>query len=186
MNWLLRKAELSDREALQELILHSATELQSEVYTDPQIIAAIGPVFGVDEQMIEDKTYFVVEQEGRPIGCGGWSYREALFGGRSTGSRAPRRLNPATDAAKIRAFFVDPDFARQGIASCIMQACEEEIVSSGFHRGEISATLVGEPLYKKFGYHTTGSYEIELEAAPPLPVVRMEKTYGGQASAGQA
>jgi len=177
MKWQLRKAGLRDRRALHELIVRSAMELQTPAYSRAQIQAALGPVFGVDEQMIEDATYFVVQHDSDIVGCGGWSFREALFGGRPAGDTAPRILDPATDAARVRAFFVEPGFARQGIGTCILQACEEAIRAHGFERAEISATLLGEPLYRKFGFTTTGYYEITLSNAPPLRVARMVKTY---------
>lgn len=180
MNWSFRTAVPSDVPALRALIHRSATELQRDTYTSAQIQVAMGPVFGVDEQMIADGTYFVVEdpKSGAFAGCGGWSFRLALFGGRDADAgEEPERLNPETDAARIRAFFVDPAFARQGVGSLIMEQCEEAIISHGFRRGEISATLVGEPLYRKFGYETVEYYEILLQGAPPLRVARMAKGY---------
>lgn len=177
MSWSLRCATASDTQALHTLLVRSACELQKETYSPSQIQAAIGPVFGVDEQMIADQTYFVVEHGAKIVGCGGWSFREALFGGRPAGGSEARRLSPSTEAARIRAFFVDPEFARQGIGSSIMKSCEEAIVSSGFRRGEISATLIGEPLYRRFGYSTLEYYDIPLDGADPMRVARMVKTY---------
>lgn len=177
MQLSLRKAILSDKDRLENLILRSALELQNNTYSHQQIRAAIGSVFGVDQQMIQDGTYYVVEYENDLVGCGGWSFREALFGGRPASKNEPRRLDPHTDPARVRAFFVDPVFARQGIASLIMEVCEEAILDHGFSQSEISATLVGEPLYKKFGYTSIGYYEIGLTGAPAMKVARMFKEY---------
>jgi len=173
----LRKALISDKDTLATLIETSAKVLQKNVYTDAQIQAALGPIFGVDEQMIHDETYFVVESQSRVVGCGGWSFREAIFGGRTASQTEPRRLDPTSEAARIRAFFVDPEFARRGIGSLIMEKCEGEIRGNCFRSGEISATLTGEPLYRKFGYTTANYYEIELIGLPSLKVARMTKTY---------
>ena len=177
MKWSPREATFSDKNSIQELLVRSAIELQKDTYSKEQIHAALGPVFGVDEQMIQDNTYFVVEHDNAIVGCGGWSFREALFGGRSANDNESRCLDPRTDAARVRAFFVDPLFSRQGIGSCIMKTFEDAIIAQGFKKGEISATLVGEPLYRKFGYTTTEHYEIALAGALPLRVARMIKTY---------
>jgi len=177
MSHFLREATFNDVAEIQNLIERSAFELQRDSYSEEQIEAAIGPVFGVDEQMIRDRTYFVVEDSKEIVGCGGWSYREALFGGRSGSDVEPRCLDPVEEAARVRAFFVSPQHSRRGIGSSIMKLCEAEIVRHRFTTAEISATLVGEPLYTRFGFTTTNYYEIELEGAPPLKVARMVKTY---------
>ena len=180
MNWRPRLALPGDVPAIRELIPKSSFHLQSEAYQPEQIESAIGPVFGVDKQLIADGTYFVVEHESQLIGCGGWSFRRSLFGGRDSDSVAAV-LDPENEPARIRAFFVDPGFARQGIGSVIMRKCEAALVRSGFLRGEISATLAGEPLYEKFGYSTIEKYEIPLSGRLTLPVVRMTKQYSGVA-----
>ena len=177
MKWNQRIAESSDVPALTDLIKVSSRHLQRGVYAPDQIERALGPVFGVDEQMIEDHTYFVVENGSRIVGCGGWSFREAMYGGRASGHAGARRLDPEKDAARIRAFFVHPAYARRGIGSAIMRCCEKAVVEFGFQRGEISATLVGEPLYATFGYHTEKYYEIPLDGAAPLKVACMTKGY---------
>lgn len=177
MNWLLRLAEPADVPVLRDLITLSAGVLLRDVYSHDQIMNALGPVFGVDEQMIADGTYFVVESGQAIAGCGGWSFREALFGGRVPGGGEPRRLQPGRDAARIRAFFVHPSFARRGIGRAIMKACEEAVRAHGFTWGEISATLAGEPLYQQFGYRTECYYDIPLVSGLPLRVARMTKDY---------
>lgn len=175
MNWFARLATREDVSALERLIPISAHALQRDFYTPAQIDAAMGPVFGVDAQLIDDRTYYVVEHGGRIIGCGGWSRRASKFGGDAARDEPDPELDPETDAARVRAFFIDPDFARRGVGSAILATCEEAIHDAGFRRVEIVATLAGEPLYAKFGYETVERYAIPLEGAPEMPVVRMTK-----------
>lgn len=177
MRFSLRTAVSPDRSFLENLVERSATVLQKDFYSKQQIQAALGPVFGVDEQMIVDGTYFVAESHDRIVGCGGWSYREALYGGRKTGGDVPRSLDPEEESARVHAFFVDPNFARQGVGSAIMRACEKSIQLSGFKSAEISATLTGEALYRSFGFTSIERYLIPLKGAPSKQVVKMVKTY---------
>ena len=179
MTWAPRRARESEIPALEELIRLSARALQTPFYSQTQIDAALGPVFGVDRQLISDGTYFAVEGGRRIIGCGGWSRRGALFGSDRGRVGVEPLLDPARDAARIRAFFVDPDWARQGIGSSLLATCEAALQAEGFWRASLVATLAGEPLYAKFGYAATERYEIPLRAAPALPVVRMEKRWRG-------
>ncbi|BDI30647.1 acetyltransferase [Capsulimonas corticalis] len=172
----LRLARLGDADALAELIPLSAHALQADYYTPIQIEAALGPIFGVDRQLIADGTYFVVEAAGRIVGCGGWSRRKTLFGGDD--GRNPdddSLLDPTRDSARVRAFFVHPEFARRGIGRRIMSACEDAILQAGFRDVEIVATLAGEPLYAVFGYHESERFEIPMRDGLTLPVVRMRK-----------
>ncbi|MEO7719233.1 MAG: GNAT family N-acetyltransferase [Capsulimonas sp.] len=150
----------------------SARTLQAGDYSPAQIEAAFGPVFGVDRQLIADGTYFVVEANGGIVACGGWSRRKTLFGGDSSSASL---LDPARDAARIRAFFVHPDFARRGAGRLMMTACETAISEAGFTNVEIVATLAGEPLYAAFGYLVSERFEIPLQDDLTLPVVRMRK-----------
>jgi len=150
--------------------------LQRDAYSREQIDAALGPVFGVDVQLIEDGTYFVVEDKGKIVGCGGWSFRKSLFGGSEDKSVPDPKLDLKTDSARVRAFFIDPDYARQGIGSAIMKECEDALIAMGFAHVEISATLVGEPLYTKFGYESVEHYEIPLEGVKPMEVIKMTKS----------
>src|SRR6266436_4693555 len=119
MHYLLRKATLADRDAIAELIKDSARSLSRADYSDAQIEGAIATVFGVDTNLIIDGTYFVAESAGKLIGCGGWSKRKTLFGGDQYSRRDAGELDPKTEPAKIRAFFIDPEHARQGIARAI-------------------------------------------------------------------
>lgn len=176
MNWTLRLAREDDIPVLEELIPLSARSLLAPFYSPAHIEAALGPVFGVDRQLIKDGTYFVAGQQGEIIGCGGWSKRRSLFGsdkGRKTGDNY--QLNPERDPARVRAFFVHPSWTRQGIGREILTACETAILDAHFQTVELSATLGGEPLYAAFGYLVMERYEISLAGGLGLPVARMTK-----------
>ena len=173
----LRIARERDIPALAALIPLSVRALQAAYYSTAQMDAALGPVFGVDRELIRDGTYFVVEHSGELVGCGGWSRRRSLFGGdagRVAGESA--LLDPARDSARIRAFFVHPDWARRGIGRQLMNACERAIVQARFRAIELVATLAGEPLYAAFSFTAVERYDIALAFDLRLPVVRMVKT----------
>lgn len=178
----LRKATLDDRSKIQQLIADSARGLSREHYDDAQIEAAIATVFGVDTDLIEDGTYFVAESEGVMVGCGGWSRRRTLFGGDQFAARDAGYLDPATDPAKIRAFFVHPDHARKGIAQAILARCESEATAHGFHATELMATLPGVKFYKACGYAAQGNYDLELREDVKLELVPMRKELEGKAT----
>ena len=171
----LRPARMDDVPALEELIPLSVRALQAAHYSSAQMEAALGPVFGVDRQLIEDGTYFVVEEDGRIAGCGGWSRRKAVFGGDRARAGADEMIDPSRDPARIRAFFVHPDFARRGIGRAILAACESAIVAAKFANAELVATLAGEPLYAAFAYEAVERYEVPMGGGLKLPVVRMRK-----------
>jgi GNAT superfamily N-acetyltransferase len=170
-----RLATKADIPAIRTLMARSIGELQQGFLT-PAEVTASRAVMGLDTQLIEDSTYFLVEQSGRLAGCGGWSARATLYGGdHSAALRDPKPLDPARDAARIRAMFTDPDFARRGIGRLILSLCEDASRSAGFTRAEMMATLAGEPLYRACGY-----VQIERIAAAPVdgiavPLVRMGK-----------
>ena len=175
--WPLRLARETDIPALEQLIPLSVHALQSAHYSAAQMEAALGPVFGVDRQLIRDGTYFVAEVQGSLIACGGWSQRNSLFGGDSGRNETEDSLlDPASDAARIRAFFVHPAWARRGLGRSILAACENAIRQAHFRRIELVATLAGEPLYAAFGYAVAERYEIPLPNGLRLPAVRMTKT----------
>lgn len=172
----MRLAQANDVPALEELIPLSVRTLQAAYYTPAQIEAALGPVFGVDRQLIADGSYFVAEHDGRIVGCGGWSKRKSLFGGDADRSgHEDHLLDPARDAARIRAFFVHPQWARRGIGRAILAACETAIRAAHFSDVELVATLAGEPLYTAFAYDVVERYEITMPRGLRLPVVRMHK-----------
>jgi GNAT superfamily N-acetyltransferase len=162
--------------ALEELIPISVRGLQAAHYSEAQMRAALGPIFGVDRQLIRDSTYFVAEKDGAIVGCGGWSRRRSLYGGDGSRSEEDAMLDPQHDAARVRAFFVHPAWARRGIGRSIMTACEEAIVKARFRQVDIVATLAGEPLYASFGYTVVERYEIALAGGLSLPALRMTKT----------
>ena len=178
MNYRLRKATAADRPALETLIARSARELGSADYTPQQIEGALRGAFGVDSQLIRDGTYFVAEEDGQIVGCGGWSRRRTLFGGDAHAQRDAAELDPRHDAAKIRAFFVDPAHARKGIGRAILERCEAEARASGFLKFEIMATLPGVRLYKAFGYETAELVHYELGPGLSIEFVPMRKHAG--------
>jgi GNAT superfamily N-acetyltransferase len=174
-HWPLRAARASDVPALDALISLSSRTLQAPHYTSAQLDAALGLIFAVDRQLIRDGTYFVAEDHGVLVGCGGWSKRRSLYGGDGGRSAEDPLLDPTRDAARIRAFFVHPGWARRGIGRCIMAACEQAIGDAGFHAVDIVATLAGEPLYASFGYADVERFDIPMQGGLSLPVVRMTK-----------
>ena len=152
VSFTLRKATPEDVPVLERLIAESGRVLSRGDYTNEQIEAALRAAWGVDSELIRDGTYFVAEAEGAIVACGGWSRRGTLFGGDAQPGRHSALLDPATDAARIRAFFVRPDWARRGIARAILARCEAEARAQGFHAAELVATLPGERLYRALGY----------------------------------
>ena len=172
----LRTACLEDVPALEVLIDASVRELQAEDYTAEQIELALRTVFTVDRLLIEDGTYFVAERGGRLAGCGGWSRRKTLCGGSHHTVRDDALLDPACDAAKIRAMFVAPSHARQGLGSLILKAAEAAAAAEGFTRLEMAATLSGVPLYLHQGYRVVEYTDVPIGDDVFLPVVHMART----------
>jgi len=176
----LRLGTDADIPALHTLIEASVRGLEAGDYSPEQIDGALGTLLGLDTQLVVDGTYFVAEARAacqRIIaGCGGWSYRKTLFGSDHAPVRENQFLDPATDAAKIRAFFVHPYFARRGIGTRILEACESAARAAGFSRFEMGATLTGVPLYLARGYHVLERIEVSLPNGTALPIVRMAKT----------
>jgi GNAT superfamily N-acetyltransferase len=175
MNWTPRLATDADIPELEKLIPLSVRALQTSHYSLAQIEAALGPVFGVDRQLIRDGTYFVVANAGQIVGCGGWSRRKTLYGGDRERPGEDAELDPQLDPARIRAFFVHPNWARKGIGQSILAGCEAAAREFGFTRAELVATLTGEALYAKFGYAVVERYEAPMQEGLSLLVVRMTK-----------
>lgn len=171
----IRLAREDDVPSLDVLIPLSVRTLQAPFYSSAQIEAALGPVFGVDRQIISDGTYFIVEHSGHIVGCGGWSRRVAFVGGDRGRPAEDAVLDPARDPARVRAFFVHPDWARRGIGRLLLSTCESAISAAGFCDAILVATLAGEPLYSSFGYSVLERFEIPLSANLMLPAVRMVK-----------
>ena len=177
MDVTLRLAELQDIPALRNLIHESVSALSEGFYTTAQISSALEHLFGVDTQLIIDGTYYVAELDGRLAGSGGWSKRKTLFGGDQTKTAEPDRLlDPLTESARIRAFYVHPENSRRGIASRILEACESAARDAGFKRIELAATLPGEPLYLAKGYVKVQSIQLAIPDGDPLPGFLMAKT----------
>jgi GNAT superfamily N-acetyltransferase len=178
----IRHAVTADIPALRVLIDASVRQLQAGDYTPAQIEGALQTVFGVDSQLIADQTYFVAEAEVTPpeshaiaVGCGGWSKRKTLYGSDHWTGREDALLDPQHDAAKIRAFFIHPAWARRGIGTLILDACESAAKSAGFQRFEMGATLTGVKLFRARGYVALENLSVALPNGELLPVVRMSK-----------
>ena len=177
----LRKATTGDIPRLRQVIEASVRGLQADFYSPIQIEGALQSVYGVDSQLIADGTYLAAEdragQHALIVACGGWSKRKTLFGGDQFGGREDSLLNPKTDAAKIRAFFVHPDWARRGIGGLILEACENAARATGFTRMEMGATLSGVAFYRANGYVEAEEQNVPLGNGATLPIVRMTKCF---------
>jgi GNAT superfamily N-acetyltransferase len=178
----IRTAVPADTPVLRDLIDASVRGLQSGDYSPAQIDSALRTVFGVDSQLINDGTYLLVEaafgdskKEPVIVACGGWSKRKTLYGGDRWRERQDDMLKPETDAAKIRAFFIHPNWARQGIGTLLLDACEAAAHAAGFTRFEMGATLTGAKLFQKRGYVAMERLEVPLEGDITLPVIHMVK-----------
>jgi GNAT superfamily N-acetyltransferase len=174
-NWIIRLACDADIPALETLIPLSARGLQTPYYSSEQIEAALGPIFGVDRQLIHDQTFFVIELNQQLLGCGGWSKRKSLFGSDRGRAEPDPLLDPRIDPARIRAFFIHPDSSRKGLGRAILAACERAILAAGFSRVELVATLPGEPLYTASGYKAIDRFDIPMKNGLTLPAVKMTK-----------
>jgi acyl-CoA thioesterase FadM/GNAT superfamily N-acetyltransferase len=171
----IRKATLDDRGALESLIARSARALTLGTYTPRQVETALRSAFGVDSQLISDGTYLVAEANGSIVGCGGWSRRRTLFGGDARAHRDSSELDPGRDAAKIRAFFIDPAYVRQGIGRALLERCEAEARSHGFTRLELMAMLSGVDFYRAHGYVPGPLVQYELEPGLTIEFQPMSK-----------
>jgi GNAT superfamily N-acetyltransferase len=178
----VRLATIADVPALLELIELSARSLSVGFYTPTQIDAAVKHVFGVDTQLIADGTYYVIPGVSGPAATGGWSARRTLYGGDQMKSAEDPMLNPATDAARIRAFFVHPNWARRGLARQIYFACEQAAYAAGFRQFELMATLPGEPLYRALGFTAVERVASTVADGVVIPFVRMMRPIDGTAS----
>jgi GNAT superfamily N-acetyltransferase len=171
----MRKATRADIPALDALIARSARGLSSADYRPQQIEGALRGAFGVDSQLLADGTYFIVEENGLIIGCGGWSFRSTLFGGDARANRDSTILDPKTQAAKIRAFFVDPSHARRGIGSLLLDHCENQARAHGYLEVELMATLPGVKLYAARGYIGAPQVRFDVGAGESIEFIPMRK-----------
>jgi len=168
-----RIARPEDAEALAEVMNASIAELQRG-FLDPAQIESSRMIMGLDRQLLVDGTYFMVESDGRIAGCGGWSRRATLYGGDHTPGRDAALLDPATEAARVRAMYTHPDFARRGVGRLILQLCEAAAAAEGFRRVELMATLSGRALYSQCGYEDIEAIE-DARGGAAVPLVRMGK-----------
>jgi GNAT superfamily N-acetyltransferase len=173
----LRKATRADLSCLERLIARSVRALGARDYRSEQLDVALRGVFGVDTQLIDDGTYFLAEGGHGIVGCGGWSRRRTLFGGDSHAERDDGELDPKIDAAKIRAFFIDPDYSRQGIGRTLLMRCEAEARAQGFTNFELMSTLTGVPLYLALGYLPSAMVRYPLAAHVMIEFVPMRKEF---------
>jgi len=171
-----RLAQMEDLEALRGLMGRAISHLQTG-FLSPDQVRASHKVMGLDTQLVRDQTYFMIEKDGALAGCGGWSWRATLYGGdESVVAREPAPLDPATDAARIRAMYTDPAFARQGVGRLIMDLCEGAARAHGFRKTEMMATLSGEPLYRACGYLPIEYIQSAAIDGVSVPLIRMGKT----------
>lgn len=173
-----RWATAADIPAITAIMDVAIAELQRGFLTPEQIIAS-HELMGLDTQLIDDRTYLVIEVAGESdseiVGCGGWSRRKTLFGGNHTGGRDASLLDPAKDAAPVRAMYTLPDWTRRGIGRLIIELCENAARAAGFSRTRLMATLSGEPLYLACGYRPTERVEVPTAKDITVPLIRMEK-----------
>jgi GNAT superfamily N-acetyltransferase len=168
-----RLARAGDLPALSALMALAIDELQKGFLSEGQI-AASRLIMGLDSQLVEDGTYFVVEADGELAGCGGWSRRATLYGGNQTPGRDAALLDPRTDPARVRAMYTHPAFARRGVGRLVLQLSEQAAAAEGFTRLELMATLAGVPLYRAYGFEPVEELTDDRGGAP-VPLVRMRK-----------
>jgi GNAT superfamily N-acetyltransferase len=175
----LRLARLGEADAIDDLMKQSTRGIFPAVYTAEQTASAIRYVAAVDRTLVRDGTYYVVEVGGELVACGGWSKRAKLYSGSVEAEGDDRLLDPATEAAHVRAMFTRPDWTRRGLGRRILQACETAARAAGFRRLTLSATLPGLPLYEAFGLRETGRDDVIMPDGVGLACVWMEKPTAG-------
>jgi GNAT superfamily N-acetyltransferase len=175
---ILRLATLDDIPTLQPLMVRSVMHLSRGFYTEEQTRAAATYITIPHPEIIRDDTYYVVEDEGQIVGCGGWSRRKKLFTGSADQESLTDWLDPATEPAKIRAMFTDPELKQRGVGRLIYSACEEAALQAGFRQLELMATLPGVPFYRKVGFQEIEPVDILLPDGSSLPCLRMSKLLG--------
>ncbi len=173
MSLIIRTAVRADVPALTPLIGAAIAELQKGFLTGPQIAASTA-IMGLDTQLIDDATYFVVESGGALAGCGGWSRRATLYGGDHSAGRDAALLDPVTDPARVRAMYTHPEHTRRGVGRLILARCEAAAAAEGFTTLELMATLSGRPLYEAYGFAAVEEIVVD-RGGEPVPLVRMRK-----------
>jgi GNAT superfamily N-acetyltransferase len=168
-----RLATRADIPALIALMNAAIGELQKPFLTEEQI-ASSRAIMGLDTQLVDDGTYFVVEQNGVLAGCGGWSRRATLYGGDRLPGRDEALLDPTKDAARVRAMYTHPSYVRQGIGRLILTLCEDAARGEGFTTVELMATMAGEPLYRACGFEPVEKV-VDERGGAGVPLLRMRK-----------
>ena len=171
----IRLAHLEDTDEITKLIETSARVLGGEFYDKKTIEKALKGAFGVDTQLIKDKTYYLISQDNKLVACGGWSFRETLFGSDAIENRSPRKLDVKTESAKIRAFFIHPKYARQGLGKIILEQCETEAIKQGFTSIQLMSTLSGVKFYEKNGYIGKNHIFHKMDNKSPIKFLPMQK-----------
>ena len=169
-----RIARREDIAQLKILMMAAIRELQKD-FLSPQQVEASFDVMGLDTQLIDDGTYFIIEEDGVIAGCGGWSRRATLFGGDHSAGRSAALLDPAKDAARVRAMYTNPLFARRGVGRLVLELCEGAAAAEGFARVELAGTMAGVPLYRACGYRDLEAFEADTRAGIRIPLMRMGK-----------
>jgi GNAT superfamily N-acetyltransferase len=172
-----RLASRDDIPALVALMQAAIDELQKEFLDEAQIKSSHA-IMGLDQQLIDDLTYFVIECDGQLAGCGGWSRRATLYGGDHSAGRDSAMLDPSRDPARIRAMYTHPDFTRRGVGRLIISLCESAAAAEGFTRIELMSTLAGAPLYLAAGFEVVEEAE-DASGGVPVPLLKMEKAISG-------
>ena len=171
----LRPACPDDIGAIEALIDRAVIGLMAPDYDVAALRASVGPLFGVDRQIIDDGTYYIVEHDGRIVGAGGWSFRSVLFGGDATGGRDEARADPRRDPAHIRAYYVDPNHARSGIGTSLLLRSEASAIDAGFSRLALGATLTGVRFYERHGFVAGEHFTFTLPGGIPFTLRHMTK-----------
>ena len=179
MTMTIRLATVDDIPVLVPL-MEAAIEVLQKGFLDDDQIESSKAIMGIDRQLIEDGTYFVVEIDGRVAGCGGWSRRATLYGGDHSAGRNAALLDPATEPARVRAMYTHPDFARRGVGRLVLEACQGAAAAEGFTTLELMATRSGRPLYESFGFQPVEEVH-DGSGGAPVPLVRMRKPVTGTA-----
>ncbi len=168
-----RLATLGDLKVLSVVMDAAIAELQ-EGFLTPEQVESSRTIMGIDTQLVKDGTYFVVEYDGQIAGCGGWSRRATLYGGDQTPGRDPELLDPSVDAARVRAMYTNPPFARRGVGRLVLSLCEQAAAAEGFARLELMGTLAGEPLYRAYGFEPVERLTDD-RGGTAVPLVKMMK-----------
>lgn len=174
----IRAATFADKPVMEALIERSGIGLADGFYTPQQAAAITAEVFGVDSALVADGSYFVIEDDGVIVACGGWSRLATDYGGDGAKAGNDRPLDPATEAARIRAFFVEPAMARRGLGRMLLEHCTAQALAAGFTSLELVSTMPGEPLYRACGFAAVEPIVLSLSGGVRVPLTRMRKPIG--------